>query len=86
MNAEQAHSAQHRRRTGWIMMMTYLHDPRPHPKACSFDDPVLQQASRDAILWLGINLLRGMDDEQAYANAYDTALHSARDALLRRSR
>lgn len=83
MNPAQDQLAQ-RRRTGWIMVMAYVHDPRPRPWACDVDDPVLQQASRDAILWLGINLMRGMDDELARTHAYATALHSARDALLRR--
>lgn len=84
MDSLQRQSAQYRKRTGLIMIMAYVHNPRPCPQLDGFDDPVLHQASRDAVLWLGINLLRGLSDERAHDTACAAALRSARDVLLRR--
>lgn len=82
MGSPQLQVAKYLERTGLMMVMTYVRDPRPQLEG--FDDPVLHQASRDAVLWLGVYLMRGLSAQQAYDCAYVAALHSAKDALLRR--
>lgn len=72
-----------RQRTGWIMIMSYVNNPQPSTTLRGVDDPVLTQASRDAVFWLGVNLVQGKTDGEAYENAYSAALHSAQDAFSR---
>ncbi|MEV4646353.1 hypothetical protein [Saccharopolyspora sp. NPDC049357] len=47
-----------------------------------FDDPVLREASRNAVFWLGLNLALGKSGAEAYEDAYVSALRSAQDGVL----
>ncbi|MEB3369810.1 hypothetical protein [Saccharopolyspora mangrovi] len=72
-------AAQQRRRTGWIMITAYARGSFPAPEPSSVDDPVLREASRNAVFWLGLNLALGKSDAEARENAYFAALRSAQD-------
>lgn len=83
MTTSRDQAAQHRRRTGWIMIMIYARNPYPSAAPSRFDDPVLREASRNAVFWLGLNLALGKSDPEAYEDASLAALRSAQGGASR---